>query len=72
MFKTNIFFFKLPILVLWFIRFWWKKELKHNILTFLGTIGHVDHGKTTLTAAITKGKTKNALKIYTQFTLNTG
>ena len=38
----------------------------------IGTIGHVDHGKTTLTAAITKGKTKNALKIYTQFTLNTG
>lgn len=23
----------------------------------IGTIGHVDHGKTTLTAAITKGKT---------------
>lgn len=22
----------------------------------IGTIGHVDHGKTTLTAAITKGK----------------
>lgn len=28
----------------------------------IGTIGHVDHGKTTLTAAITKGKTNILLQ----------
>lgn len=27
----------------------------------VGTIGHVDHGKTTLTAAITKGKLKHTI-----------
>ena len=27
----------------------------------IGTIGHVDHGKTTLTAAITKSKQKNTI-----------
>ena len=31
----------------------------------VGTIGHVDHGKTTLTAAITKGKEKNKQNIST-------
>ena len=30
----------------------------------IGTIGHVDHGKTTLTAAITKGYLLNQLPIY--------
>lgn len=30
----------------------------------IGTIGHVDHGKTTLTAAITKGKLHLILLIY--------
>ena len=34
------------------------------VLTTLGTIGHVDHGKTTLTAAITK---RQAEKGYAQF-----
>ena len=38
-----------------------EKKLINIFLIFLGTIGHVDHGKTTLTAAITKGK-KTCLK----------
>jgi len=31
----------------------------------VGTIGHVDHGKTTLTAAITKGKLNLQLQVTT-------
>jgi elongation factor Tu len=30
----------------------------------VGTIGHVDHGKTTLTAAITKGKIQFFLVMF--------
>ncbi|MCX7926462.1 MAG: GTP-binding protein, partial [Fimbriimonadales bacterium] len=30
----------------------------------IGTIGHVDHGKTTLTAAITRVLSKNGLAEY--------
>ena len=33
----------------------------------IGTIGHVDHGKTTLTAAITKVLSKRGLADYTTF-----
>ncbi|XP_018320206.1 uncharacterized protein LOC108733527 [Agrilus planipennis] len=33
----------------------------------VGTIGHVDHGKTTLTAAITKVLAKDGLSIYTSY-----
>lgn len=29
----------------------------------IGTIGHVDHGKTTLTAAITKGNTHREVRL---------
>ena len=31
-----------------------KQNLKEQSSVNIGTIGHVDHGKTTLTAAITK------------------
>jgi GTPase len=30
----------------------------------IGTIGHVDHGKTTLTAAITKGWSEEVMYMY--------
>lgn len=30
----------------------------------IGTIGHVDHGKTTLTAAITKGKSQFSIQHF--------
>ncbi|HEX9056287.1 MAG TPA: GTP-binding protein, partial [Ktedonobacterales bacterium] len=33
----------------------------------VGTIGHIDHGKTTLTAAITKVLAKASLAKYTAF-----
>lgn len=33
----------------------------------VGTIGHVDHGKTTLTAAITKVLSKNGLASFTSY-----
>ncbi|MEM7585684.1 MAG: GTP-binding protein, partial [Acidobacteriota bacterium] len=33
----------------------------------IGTIGHVDHGKTTLTAAITKVQADNGLADFTAF-----
>ncbi|MFH2051006.1 MAG: GTP-binding protein, partial [bacterium] len=33
----------------------------------VGTIGHVDHGKTTLTAAITEILSKRGLADYTPF-----
>ena len=35
----------------------------------IGTIGHVDHGKTTLTAAITKGKWRYASHVLSLFHL---
>ena len=33
----------------------------------IGTIGHIDHGKTTLTAAITKTLARNGLADFTPF-----
>ncbi|TMK33252.1 MAG: elongation factor Tu, partial [Actinobacteria bacterium] len=33
----------------------------------IGTIGHIDHGKTTLTAAITKRQAAKGLADYTPF-----
>ena len=35
--------------------------------TFAGTIGHVDHGKTTLTAAITKVLAEKKLAKYKDY-----
>jgi GTPase len=35
----------------------------------IGTIGHVDHGKTTLTAAITRSKANEQRKCYLIFIL---
>ena len=36
----------------------------------VGTIGHVDHGKTTLTAAITKGYNYQLLTTIQRFNIN--
>ena len=33
----------------------------------VGTIGHVDHGKTTLTAAITKGEVENNFYLFAHY-----
>ena len=41
-----------------------EKFIRNKPHINIGTIGHVDHGKTTLTAAITKGKVVLNLKFF--------
>src|SRR5688500_8654528 len=44
-----------------------EKFVRNKPHVNIGTIGHVDHGKTTLTAAITKGQSTNGMAKFTAF-----
>lgn len=45
----------------------WGKENKSRVNINIGTIGHIDHGKTTLTAAITKYLAKQGMANYVSY-----
>ncbi|MBP6849088.1 MAG: elongation factor Tu, partial [Kofleriaceae bacterium] len=44
-----------------------EKFVRNKPHVNIGTIGHVDHGKTTLTAAITKTQSTKGLAKFTAF-----
>ncbi|HWN67999.1 MAG TPA: GTP-binding protein, partial [Haliangium sp.] len=44
-----------------------EKFVRNKPHVNIGTIGHVDHGKTTLTAAITKTQSEKGLAKFTAF-----